>query len=285
VIASSLPSWHVHPDVWLLFGSIVVAYFVACRRHLESTGEATRVRTKRFFLLGMGVLWLGADWPIHDLAERYLYFMHMTQHLLFTLIAAPLLIAGMPAWLLRALLRPPAIRRVFRFMTRPLVALVFFNGVLLFTHWPEVVEASVRSEPVHFALHVLIVASALVMWWPVMSPLPEMPALSPPAQMLYLFFQSLAPTIPASFLTFGHTPLYPVYATFPRIWGLDALTDQLLAGLIMKLVGGLLLWGVIAAIFFRWYNQEQRDGLDPSAYGDVRREVGAGLTRDAELTR
>ena len=274
-----LPAWHVHPDVWLLFGSIIAAYLIAGRRHERATGEPIEPRKRRLFLLGMGVLWLGADWPIHDLAERYLYSMHMTQHLLFTLVAAPILIAGMPVWLLRELLAPAPIRRIFRFMTRPLVALIFFNAVLLFTHWPEVVAASVGSELVHLGLHVLIVTSALVMWWPVMSPLPEMPSLPPPGQMLYLFLQSLAPTIPASFLTFGHTPLYPVYATFPRIWGIDALTDQLIAGLIMKILGGLLLWGVIAVIFFRWYNQEQRDGLDPTTHQNVRREIGAELSR------
>ena len=274
-----LPAWHVHPDVWLLFGSIIAAYLIAGRRHERATGDATEPRKRRLFLLGMGVLWLGADWPIHDLAERYLYSMHMTQHLLFTLVAAPILIAGMPVWLLRELLAPAPIRRLFRFMTRPLVALIFFNAVLLFTHWPDVVAASVGSELVHLGLHVLIVTSALVMWWPVMSPLPEMPSLPPPGQMLYLFLQSLAPTIPASFLTFGHKPLYPVYATFPRIWGIDALTDQLIAGLIMKLLGGLLLWGVIAVIFFRWYNQEQRDGLDPTTHQNVRREIGAELSR------
>ena len=274
-----LPAWHVHPDVWLLFGSIIAAYLIAGRRHKRATGEATEPRKRRLFLLGMGVLWLGADWPIHDLAERYLYSMHMTQHLLFTLVAAPILIAGMPVWLLRELLAPAPIRRIFRFMTRPLVALIFFNAVLLFTHWPDVVAASVGSELFHLGLHVLIVTSALVMWWPVMSPLPEMPSLPPPGQMLYLFLQSLAPTIPASFLTFGHKPLYPVYATFPRIWGIDALTDQLIAGLIMKLLGGLLLWGVIAVIFFRWYNQEQRDGLDPTTHQNIRREIGAELSR------
>ena len=170
-----LPAWHVHPDVWLLFGSIIATYLIAGRRHERATGEATEPRKRRLFLLGMGVLWLGADWPIHDLAERYLYSMHMTQHLLFTLVAAPILIAGMPVWLLRELLAPAPIRRLFRFMTRPLVALIFFNAVLLFTHWPDVVAASVGSELVHLGLHVLIVTSALVMWWPVMSPLPEMP--------------------------------------------------------------------------------------------------------------
>jgi putative membrane protein len=275
----TLPHWHAHVDVWLLFGSIIAAYVIAARRHQAVTGEATPRRKKRLFVLGVAVLWLGADWPIHDLAERYLFSVHMTQHLLFTLVAAPFLIAGMPAWLLRGLLRPPPVRVVFRFMTRPLVALIFFNGVLLFTHWPQIVDAAVRSEGIHFALHVLIVVSALVMWWPVMSPLPEFPPLPAPGQMMYLFLQSLAPTIPASFLTFGHTVLYPVYATFPRIWGMGPLTDQLIAGLIMKLVGGAILWVVIGVVFFRWYAREQRDDLDALHYTDVDRSIRAGLSR------
>ena len=228
----------------------------------------------------MGVLILGAGWPIHDLAERFLYSVHMTQHLVFSLIAPPLLIAGTPPWLLRASIRNRVVLSVVRVATRPLVALLSFNAVLLFLHWPEVVELSVGSEWIHFGLHVLLVGSALLMWWPVMSPLPELPALSAPGQMFYLFLQSLTPTIPASFLTFGDSLLYPVYATFPRIWGIDALTDQLIAGLIMKLVGGLLLWGFIAAIFFRWFEQERReDGWDAAALAGVEREIRAGLSR------
>ena len=113
-----LPTWHLHPDVWLLFGSIVAAYLIAARRHLDDDRRARRrAAPRRCSSRGMGVLWLGADWPVHDLAEGYLYLMHMTQHLLFTLVAAPLLIAGMPAWMLRALLAPPPVRRAFRFFT------------------------------------------------------------------------------------------------------------------------------------------------------------------------
>ena len=278
----NLPPWHLHLDVWLVLGSVVAAYLLAVRRHDRDrpVGEdATEPRKVRLFLLGMGVLWLGADWPIHDLAERYLFSMHMVQHTLFTLVAAPILIAGTPAWMLRRLLRPRAVRRVWTFLTRPVPALVFFNGVLFFTHWPAVVEAGVTDELTHFALHALLVGSAVVMWWPVVSSLPEMPALPAPGQMLYLFLQSLAPTIPASFLTFGTQALYPVYVSFPRIWGMGALTDQLVAGLIMKIVGGLILWGVIAAVFFRWGNREQRDGWDALRYTDVEREIRAEMNR------
>ena len=93
----NLSPWHAHPDVWLLFGSIVAAYLIAVRRHARETGEPVAKRRTRFFVAGVAVLWIGADWPIHDLAERYLYLVHMSQHLLFTLVAPPLLIAGMPA--------------------------------------------------------------------------------------------------------------------------------------------------------------------------------------------
>ncbi len=227
------------------------------------------------------MLWLGADWPIHDLAERYLYHVHMVQHMLFTLVAPALLIAGMPPWLLRPLpaaeagrdgVRVPDEARSSR-SSSSTPSCCSCTG-------PRSSHLSVSSEWAHFGLHVLLVSTALVMWWPVMSPLPEYPALPAPGQMLYLFLQSLAPTIPASFLTFGDHLLYPVYGTFPRIWGIGALSDQLLAGLIMKLVGGAILWVFITAIFFRWYREEHRgDGWDASRYRDVERDIRVELTR------
>lgn len=274
-----LPVWHAHLDVWLLLGAIVAGYVLAGRRHARATGQGFERRRTRFFLAGIAVLWVGADWPIHDLAERYLFHMHMVQHTLFTLVAAALLIAGMPSWLLRLLLRPRAVARVFRFLTRPLVALIAFNGTLLFVHWPAVVDLSLRSQGVHLGVHAVLLSTALMMWWPVLSPLPEHPALPAPGQMLYLFLQSLAPTIPASFLTFGSRALYPVYASFPRIWGMGAVTDQMLAGLIMKLVGGAILWGFITVIFFRWFRQEERDGWDASRFRNVEREIRMGIGR------
>jgi putative membrane protein len=275
-----MPAWHAHPDVWLLLGGIWVAYLLAVRNHPMRPQEAADKRRRAtLFSLGMAVLLVGADWPIHDLAEGYLYSVHMVQHMLFTLVAPPLLIAGIPAWMWRRLLRPRPLFVAFRFLTRPVVALIVFNGLLLFTHWPEIVKLSVSSELAHFSLHALLFGAAMVVWWPVMSPLVELPALSPPGQLMYLFIQSLAPTIPASFLTFGHTLLYPVYGTFPRIWGISALNDQLIAGLTMKIVGGLILWGFITVIFFRWHARESRDGWDALALREVEHELRTGVGR------
>jgi len=280
-----LPPWHPHVEVWLLFSTIAAMYLIEIRRRTRETGAPAVTRKQRtLFLAGVATLWIGADWPIHDLAEHYLYSVHMFQHLLFTLVAAPLVMLGMPVWMWRAILKPAPIAAAWRFLTRPLVAIIVFNGVLLFIHWPAVVRISVTSEPLHFLLHFVLFGSPLVMWWPVVSPLPEMPPLAAPAKMLYLFFQSLAPTIPASFLTFGTKPLYPIYATFPRIWGIGPLTDQLIAGLLMKLGGGLILWGVIATVFFRWYRQEQRDGWDPVQWNEFERRIRAEADAEAANT-
>ena len=68
-----------------------------------------------------------------------------------------------------------------------------------------------------------------------------------------------APTIPASFLTFSTVPLYPVYGDAALAFGPLAVADQTIAGVIMKLGGGLLLWSTIAVIWFRWTKQEREE--------------------------
>jgi putative membrane protein len=274
-----MPAFNPHVDVWLILGSVLAAYLIWARRHERETGEETTPHVRRLFLCGMAVLFIGSVWPLHDLAERTWYTAHMVQHLLYTLVAAPMLVAGIPAWMWRKALAPPWVERAWRKMTRPLVATVIFNGVLLVTHWPVIVDTAVVHEPLHFLLHVLLVGSAIVMWWPIMSPLPELPPLTPPVQMLYLFVQSLVPMVPAAFLTFSHQPLYHVYETFPRVFGISALTDQLIAGLSMKLLGTLIFWGFIAVIFFRWERRERVEGWDALALRDVEADLRAGAQR------
>jgi putative membrane protein len=274
-----MPSFNPHVDVWLVLGSVVAAYLIWAARHERETGEVTTPHVRRLFLAGMAVLFVGSMWPLHDLAERTWYTAHMVQHLLYTLVAAPMLVAGIPAWMWRRALAPAWIERTWRTITRPLVATLIFNGVLLITHWPAIVDAAVVHEPLHFLLHVVLVGSAIVMWWPIMSPLPELPPLTPPVQMLYLFIQSIVPMVPASFLTFAHQPLYHVYETFPRVFGISALTDQLVAGLSMKLLGTLIFWGFIAVIFFRWERRERVEGWDALALRDVEADLRSGVHR------
>jgi len=279
-----LPPFTLHPEVILLVAALAWGYAWALARlgpdHAPA-GErpATRGQVTAY---GLGVLTIAvaALWPIHDLSERYLFSVHMFQHMLISLVAPPLLLFGMPAWLLRLLLRPRWVHAMVRRATRPFVALVLFNSVILLTHWPAWVNLTLHSEPFHLLSHTMLFVSASCMWWPVLSPLPEMPTLSYPARMLYLFLQSIVPTVPASFLTFGHTPLYHFYVGAPRIWGLSVLTDQTISGLMMKLLGGAILWTVLAVIFFRWYQQEHAsDGWDALQWRDVESEIRSELTK------
>lgn len=256
-----IPSWHPHIEVWFLFGGIYIAYLLAWRtreQQIPAAEDPGRTRKKVWFSIGIALMIVGADWPVHELAERSLYSVHMLQHMMFSLIAPAFLLLGTPDWMARRLLAPRPIAAVWRVVSRPFAAFVIFNVVLLASHWPEWVNATVGNEPLHLGAHTILVLASILMWWPVLSPLPEYPRLSRPGQMMYLFLLSLAPTVPASFLTFGESPLYTAYENFARPWGMSALEDMRIAGLLMKLGGGFILWGVIAAIFFRWYAEDQR---------------------------
>jgi putative membrane protein len=276
-VDSSALDWHFHADVLLLVAVLGGGYALALRylgpRHVPvGTPPATPGQIGAF-MVGVATVWVAADWPVHEIAERYLYSVHMGQHLLLSLVAPPLLLLGTPAWLARTLLRPPVLFRTVRRLSRPLPALLLFNLVIALSHWTVLVNLATRSELTHFTMHAALFGTALLMWMPVLSPLMELSRLPYPGQMLYLFGQSLLPTVPASFLTFGSRPLYEAYAEAPRVFGISAITDQRIAGLVMKIVGGLILWGVIAALFFRWHAQESVDGSDALQWRDLEREL------------
>jgi putative membrane protein len=256
----AFPAWAPHPEVWLLVAAIASGYAFAVKRlgpRLAPTGSAAVTRFQiATFSAGLLAVWVASDWPIHDLAERYFFWVHMVQHTTYAIIAAPLLLMGMPTWLARWLLSPRWLLRSVRYMSRLIPATLIFNFVIIVTHIPAVVDASLHHALLHFGLHALILLSSLIVWMPLLSPLPEVPRLQPLARMLFLFLQSIVPTVPASFLTFGDHPLYKFYETVPRLWGISALDDMRFAGLIMKILVGFSLWITITIVFFRWHNAE-----------------------------
>jgi putative membrane protein len=258
--------FHFHLDVFGVAAALIVAYELGLRTLAERycpDDEVPVTRTQRgLFYTGVIVMVIVATWPIHDIAESRLFIFHMTEHIALSLVVPPLLLAGTPWWLMRAFVAP--IMPLVKFVTKPLIALLLFNGWLAFIHAPAVVELMVTNELFHFFAHGILFVTAIIMWWPVMDPIPDTQRLTPFGKMGYLFLQSLVPTIPASFMTLGTTPLYGIYETFPRLWGIDVMTDQILAGLLMKVGGGLILWGFIAWIFFSWYAEEQK--YEPGPY-------------------
>lgn len=276
---AAFPSWHFHPDVYALVLLLAGGYAIALHRQKSRTGRpAARRGQVVAFALGITALLLASEWPVHDLAEHYLYSVHMVQHLTMTLVAAPLILLGTPAWLARCILSPRWLLRCVKAISRPVPNLVQANLVLVLSHWPLIVDATLRHHPLHFVAHAGLLLSALILWMPVASPLTDIPRLAPLAQMVYLFLQTIVPTLPASFLTLGRGLLYPRYGTFPRLWGISAATDQQLAGLIMKIGAGSFLWAVIITVFFRWYAREEKKPRDVLLWDDVERELTSPRT-------
>jgi len=273
-------SWHLHPDVVLLCAFLLAGYFWAITMLRESISDAGRVRRSQVVLYCSGVLslYLVAGTPVHDISEQYLLTAHMFQHTVFIMISAPLMLAGIPSWLWQALLRRPGMLPAGRVLAHPVVAFLAFNALQVVTHLPEVVNFALETHWFHLFVHVALVASAILMWWPVLSNVPELPRLSPPLRMAYLFVQSLVPTVVAAFVTFADSAVYDFYAQAPRMWSLSAVEDQQIAGGVMKLMGSLILWGFITVIFFQWFYKEQREAAGP-AWRDVESELESmGLT-------
>ena len=243
-------------DAWVLMLGLAAGYFWALRNlgprlSTDAARQGVERRQRRRFIAGLFVLGATVSWPIDTIGDGYLFSVHMFQYLIMSFVAAPLLVAGTPGWLLDALTQP--IRPFVHRITRPVPALLTFNIVLVLSHWPGLVDVYLRNNPVHFGMHVLWVTAALIFWMPILSPCPDRyPRLSSPLQMVYLFLSSVIPTFPASFLTWAETPFYPAYAEAPRLWGISPIEDIQTAGLVMKLGGGIFLWTFIAVLFFRW---------------------------------
>ncbi|MGF1595400.1 MAG: cytochrome c oxidase assembly protein [Acidimicrobiales bacterium] len=272
--------WQAHPEVWvLIIGIAAIGTYVA--RVLQPKAVAAgyeRVTLGQitWFLLGTVGLWAMSDWPVHDVAETYLYFVHMVQHLVISMLAPAAFLLAMPRWLFQLVLPADgAAHRWLARLSRPLVAGLAFNAVALLLHWATVVQLSYESAAVHFGFHLVIFVAGLLMWMPVIGPVEEW-RLSPIGQCIYLFMMSIVPTVPSGWLVFAEGVVYRHYDTPARLWGIGALTDQQAAGVIMKLVGGFFLWAVIVVIFARWAAAEA--ARDTEARRRRGREALAELT-------
>ncbi len=271
--------WNAHPDIVAICALIEAAYLYTVTYLGRQISDSGRVKLSQvlLFTTGVVVMYLATGSPLHGLGEGYLLTAHMLQHLLLTLVAAPLLLAGVPGWVWQAILRTPGTMPVARIITMPIVAFAMFNAALLLFHLPPTIDLQLRVHSFHLFAHVALTAAGLLMWWPILSPLKELPRLSEPVQMGYLFMQSLLPAVMASFITFADTVVYDYYADVPRIWGWTAVEDQQIAGGLMKMMGTLILWSYMTVVFFRWYarvEREERESLVHEAEAELR-EAGA----------
>lgn len=264
--ALSASRFSVHASTVVGIIALAALYYWRVRVHTRN-GEAPIGREKPTLLAAaLLILFLSLNGWLHDLSDYYLFSAHMVQHLLLALVIAPLLIMATPGWLLRPALRYPGVEQLARWTTHPFRTFAIFNVVLAAWHLPPLYNLAMAHHNVHIVQHLMFLVSAVLMWWPILSPLPELPRLAYPLQMLYLFLMSIPMSITAVYVAYADSVLYPAYASAPRVWGISPLQDQQLGGLIMWIPGGLFFFAVISVIFFRW---QQRQGDDSVAGAQV----------------
>jgi putative membrane protein len=202
------------------------------------------------FVGAMSMLFVSSTWPIHQISERYLYAAHMLQHMMLSYFMPPLVLLATPAWLLRVLIGSGRGYRIVRAMCRPVPAALAFNAIVIVTHIPVTVNASGDNAILHYTLHLMLVVSALAMWMPVLGPFVEW-RMTDGGKPIYLFLQSVIPTVPAGWLTFAEGTVYKHYNIPVRVFGWSPEIDQQVAGAVMKLGGSAFLWTLVIYYFFR----------------------------------
>ncbi|HLJ58199.1 MAG TPA: cytochrome c oxidase assembly protein [bacterium] len=266
--------WRVLASTWSWEPSAVAGCAVLAGAYLGLAGRAAP-RRAGWFLGGVAVLLLALNSPLDGLGDRYLFSVHMLQHMLLMLVVPPLLLLGIPPEWARAALRVPALRRAEGGLGHPVAAWVLGIGTMCAWHVPVLYNAALAHGLVHVAQHLSFLVTSTIFWWPVCAPLAEarLPALG---AVVYLLAAALASSGLGIVLTFSPPGLYPAYlhpadpqGLLPTIrggWGLSPAADQQLGGLLMWVPGGLVYLCAILGTLGRWYRE-----ADAEPFGAVDR--------------
>ncbi|HUG41724.1 MAG TPA: cytochrome c oxidase assembly protein [Longimicrobiales bacterium] len=272
-VQAFLLSWSFEPSV-LIGLALAAGLYVRGWRRLRRRGRGGRIlKPWRAWCYGAGMLTvlIALVSPIGTFTSLF-FFMHMIQHLLLIMIAAPLIWLGAPLlptiWSFsrrnrrrigRLFHEGHPVHRLFHFLTRPDVALPLFILALAIWHHPGLYDAAQGRTVVHDLEHAVFFGTALLFWWPVIHPSGGRRRLPYGAAILYIFPAKLAGFALGAFLTLTGTPYYRTYIEAPRLWGISALGDQQLGGLIMWVVGGLLYIVPLLALVLMMMRQDEGD--------------------------
>jgi putative membrane protein len=267
--------------IWaLLLGGLGYAFGIGRMWRSAGPGRVVTGGRAACFLLGTGAMGVALASPLDEVAH-HLFAGHMGQHLILILVAAPLLVLGMPlvGWLqllprarqreLWRLIRAPWPHRALVMINTPIVAWSLHVGLVLFWHLPVAYDAALTRPALHALEHVTLLSSALLFWWVLFRPEPAR-QLDAGIGVLYLTGASVVSGMLGALLTFAGTPIYPAQSSGSLQFGLTPLEDQQVAGLLMWLPGGLVYLTGASVLFLRWLAPDSRRRLEasPDQLGD-----------------
>lgn len=255
---------------WILDPKIAVAVIGITALYLAWMGPLNRRRPGvenrpvsqaqiRWFILGSIVFLISLGPPIDDWSHFFFVSAHMVQHLLLMFVVVPLWMLGIPAWVYQPIVQHRRAAWLLTWIPRAVPGFVLASIIMGLWHIPLLYDATLENELLHTTQHFFFLVAGFLFYWPLMSPVPESPRLSPPLQCLYLFAQTIPAGIVGAMITYAAPGLYPHYnqATI-RPWGIDLKTDQEMAGLIMWVGMNTYFLVLITIIFMRWANGEER---------------------------
>jgi cytochrome c oxidase assembly factor CtaG len=267
-VANLLFGWTFEPTVVIpvLAAALVWRYAVRRVNALHRANPVPRIRSVTFYAALLAVA-VALDSGI-DRYDTTLFSIHMVQHLLLTLVAAPLFALSAPITLVLRLSSPPTRRRwilpvlhsrVIRAASFPVVSWLIFAAVMWGTHFSPLFDRALEDPFVHDAEHLGYLVAGILFWWPALGADPSPWRMSHPVRVMYVFLQMPQNTFLAVAILSAAQPLYLHYATLVRSWGPSPLLDQQMAAGIMWLFGDLGFLAAILGLVFAWLRHEERE--------------------------
>ena len=268
-----------------------LAWWTWAVRRVDAAHPANPVARRRTaaFVGGMAALAVALLSGI-DRYDTTLFSIHMVQHVLLMLVAAPLIALAAPVTLMLRVSSPATRRRwilpvlharITRFLAFPVVAWVLFAAVLWVSHFSPLFDAALEDPLIHDLEHALYLGTALLFWWPAVALDPAPWRMSHPVRALYVLLQMTQNTFLSVVILNAQTVLYPHYATVERAWGPTPLEDQQIAAAFMWVVGDLLFLTAGFAILVGWARAEGRAAARIDRRAAV--ELAAIRAREARL--
>ena len=253
-------SWSFDPLALVGLALLLGGYFAAIGPLRRARGEeAVPARRVALFLGGWLSLALTLLTPLDTLGRYYLFAAHTAQLFILITITAPLLMLGLPEWLVTLLLPLRALRDATRGLFFTLFCAGAFNFIILVWHVGPLYDAGLRNTALHDLESLSFLVAGAFTWWPLLTPMDRHTRMSNPLQMLYLVLESLPLDFFGVFAIFAPKLFYPIYASAPRVWGIPAMTDQAVAGALLAVPGNIIDIGLLSVVFFLWIAKVERE--------------------------
>lgn len=257
--------WHTEPLllITLLLTGWLYALAVGPYRERIAAGTPFPVLRCVSFYLGLILVYIAVGSPLDQLGEQFLFSAHMAQHMLLIYFAPTFFFYGTPGWLTDALFSNDTLAAVMRRLTHPACSGLLFTFVYTIWHIPALYEAALQDKRIHILEHWTMFSLGVLMLWPFLTNSKQVPKRSYPLRLVAIFLLMVGQLPVFAFLTFAGEAIYPTYVWAPRITGLDALNDQILGGVIMKIVNMGFSLTILGTCFYFWARSEANDDSPP----------------------